>query len=60
MQDEIRNNDYSNKGTLGGLFRNTYSDMNAANCCSDNTILLFLIIFLLLFTNFGCCNNNLN
>ncbi len=22
----------------------------------DNTILFFIIVFLLLFTNFGCCN----
>ena len=56
MQDEIRNSDY-NKGALGGLFRNNYCN-NSSNGCSDNTILLFLIIFLLLFTNFGCCNNN--
>ena len=59
MQDEIRDNNYSNRRPLGELFRNRCcSNSNASDSCSDNTILLFLIIFLLLFTDFGCCNNN--
>ncbi len=38
-------------GNNGGLF--------GGNCgCGGNSeILFFIIIFLLLFTNFGCCNN---
>lgn len=48
MPDEDRGN---------GLFGDTF-DNNSCGCgcgCggSDNTILIFLIIFLLLFTNFG-------
>lgn len=39
----------NNGGMLGNLF---------GGCCSGNSeILFFLIVFLLLFTNFGCCNN---
>lgn len=34
----------NNGGLLGGLFGN----------CGDSEILFFIIIFLLLFTNFGC------
>lgn len=40
-----------NNGVLGGLFGN-----NGCGCGNDSTILFFIIIFLLLFTNFGCCN----
>ena len=41
------NNCGCNNGILGGLF----------NGCGENSeILFFIIIFLLLFTNFGCCN----
>ncbi len=47
MEEEIRNNN----NILNGLFRNSRYENN------DNVILIFLIIFLLLFTNFGCCNN---
>ena len=35
-----------NNNGLGGLF----------NGCGDSEILFFIIIFLLLFTNCGCCN----
>ncbi len=52
MQDEIRNNEYLNRDQFGGFFRNMCNS-NPSNCCSDNTILFFIIIFLLLFTNFG-------
>ena len=47
MQEEVRNCGCNN-GPLGGLFN---------GCCGDSEILFFIIIFLLLFTNFGCgCN----
>ena len=36
-------------GPFGGLFG------GRDNCCGDNGILFFIIIFLLLFTNNGCC-----
>jgi len=42
------NNCGCNNGFLGNLF--------GSNGCGDNTILFFIIVFLLLFTNFGCCN----
>ncbi len=35
---------------LGNLF-------GGCGCGGNSEILFFLIIFLLLFTNFGCCNN---
>ncbi len=35
----------NNGGILGNL------------CGGNSEILFFLIVFLLLFTNFGCCNN---
>ncbi len=54
MQEEVRNNTYSG-GPLSGLFRNCGCNNNG---CGDSTILFFLIVFLLLFTNFGCCGNN--
>ena len=47
------NNTCGNNGFLGGLFGRN-------GCCgNDSEILFFIIIFLLLFTNFGCgcgCN----
>ncbi|MCI9365921.1 MAG: hypothetical protein HFJ54_05045 [Clostridia bacterium] len=39
-------------GILGGLFGG-----NGCGCGGNSEILFFIIIFLLLFTNFGCCNN---
>lgn len=39
-----------NNGGLGSLF-------GGCGCGGNSEILFFLIIFLLLFTNFGCCNN---
>ena len=36
---------------LGSLFG------GGCGCGGNSEILFFLIIFLLLFTNFGCCNN---
>ena len=51
MTDENRN--CCNNGVLGGLFGG-----NGCGCNNDSTILFFIIIFLLLFTRFGCCGNN--
>lgn len=61
MQEEVRNcgcapvppcqNQCGGRnGFLGGLF-------GGNGCGCDSEILFFIIIFLLLFTNFGCCNN---
>lgn len=53
MQDEVRDCGCgcgcNNNGFLGGLF-------GGNGCgCGDNSILFFILIFLLLFTNCGCC-----
>lgn len=56
MQEEVRNNTYSG-GPLSGLFRNCGCNNNNGCGCSDTSILFFLIIFLLLFTDCGCCRN---
>ena len=55
MPEEQRNCgcNQNNNGCCGGL-----SNLFGGNCgcgCGDTEILFFLIIFLLLFTNFGCC-----
>ena len=55
MQDEVRNNNTYSGGPLSGLFRNCGCNNNNG-IGGDSTILFFLIVFLLLFTNFGCCN----
>lgn len=57
MQEEVRNNTYSG-GPLSGLFRNCGCNNNGCGCGGDSTILFFLIVFLLLFTNCGCCGCN--
>lgn len=49
MPEEMRNCGCNNNGILGNIF---------GGCGSDSTLLFFLIIFLLLFTNFGCCGGN--
>ena len=49
MQEELRNCGCNNN-PLGNLF-------GGCGCGNDSTILFFLIVFLLLFTNFGCCCN---
>lgn len=42
-------------GCQGGLFNGLFG-RNGDGCgCGDNGILFFIIIFLLLFTNNGCC-----
>lgn len=55
MPEEQRNcgeprNCGCNNGPLGGLF-------GGCGCGGNSELLFFIIIFLLLFTNFGCCNN---
>lgn len=45
--EENRNCGCNNGGILNGLF-------GGCRCGDDSTILFFIIIFLLLFTNFGC------
>ena len=47
MEEDVRN--YNNAPLAGLLGRGRNN---------DSTILFFLIVFLLLFTNFGCCGNN--
>ena len=50
MQDEVRNcgcNSYNNNG---GFLNNLFGGCG----CGDSEILFFIIVFLLLFTNFGC------
>lgn len=49
MQDEVRDCSCCNNCNQGGLFGNLFG-----GCNNDSTILFFIIIFLLLFTNFGC------
>ena len=44
----------NNNGPFGGMFGNGGC---GRGCGGDSTILFFLIVFLLLFTNCGCCNN---
>lgn len=52
MQDEVRNCGCNNGNALNNLF-------GGCGCCGNDTeILFFIIIFLLLFTNFGCCCGN--
>ena len=41
-----------NRNCCGGILGNN------CGCGNDCTILFFIIIFLLLFTNFGCCCGN--
>ena len=51
MQEEVRNcgcGCNNNGGFLGNLFGG-----NGCGCSNDTEILFFIIIFLLLFTNFG-------
>ena len=48
MPEEQRNCVCGCNNGLGGLF-------GGNGCCGDSEILFFIIIFLLLFTNFGCC-----
>ncbi len=50
MQDEVRDCGCCNNNQ-GGLFSNLFG---GCGCGNDSTILFFIIIFLLLFTNFGC------
>ena len=54
MEEDIRTCNNNNNGILGGLFRNNGCGCGCGN--GDTSILFFLIIFLLLFTNYGCCH----
>ena len=56
MQEEVNNHNYSG-GPLSGLFRSCGCNNNNSARCGDTSILFFLIIFLLLFTDCGCCRN---
>lgn len=47
-----RNCGCNNGGVLGGLF-----GRHGCGCGNNSEVLFFLIVFLLLFTDFGCCNN---
>ena len=50
--------DQRNCGCSGGCGCGCGNNGFLGNLCGGNSeILFFLIIFLLLFTNFGCCNN---
>lgn len=52
MPEEARNCGCANNcgcGNNGGVLGNIFG-----GCCGDSEILFFIIIFLLLFTNFGC------
>ncbi len=61
MQEEQRN--YADQRNCGcgnnngcGCLGNLFGGCGCGNG-GNSEILFFLIIFLLLFTNFGCCNN---
>ena len=56
MSEDVRDCGCSNNCgcNQGGLFNNLFC---GCGCGNDNTILFFIIVFLLLFTNFGCCCN---
>lgn len=54
MPEETKNYQHHG-GPLSGLFRSCGGEDGCGN--NDSTVLFFLIVFLLLFTNFGCCNN---
>ena len=56
MHGEEDINTYSS-GPLSGLFRNCGCNNNNGCRNWDTSILFFIIIFLLLFTDCGCCRN---
>ena len=45
----------NNNRCCGGCGCNNGGFLNGLFCGNDSEILFFIIIFLLLFTNFGCC-----
>ena len=56
MSEDVRDCSCSNNwGCNQGELLN--SIFGGWGCGNDNTILFFIIVFLLLFTNFGCCCN---
>lgn len=52
MPEDNRNCGCNNGGLLNGIFGGNGC---GCGCGNDCTILFFIIVFLLLFTNFGCC-----
>ena len=52
MQEEVRGCDNNNCCCNGGILGNLFG----RNGCGDNSILFFILRFLLLFTNCGCCD----
>ncbi len=59
MPEEQRNcQDQRNCGCGCGCGNNGLAGLfGGCGCGGNSEILFFIIIFLLLFTNFGCCNN---
>lgn len=51
MQEEVRGCGCDNNG---GFLSNLFGRNGCG--CGDNSILFFILIFLILFTNCGCCN----
>lgn len=59
MQEEVRacGCDGNNNNCCGGGFLSNLFGGNGCGCgCGDNSLLFFILIFLLLFNNCGCCN----
>ena len=54
MQEDVRGCECNNNCGRGGFLGNLFGGNNCG--CGDNSILFFILIFLLLFTNCGCCN----
>ena len=52
--NDQRNCSCNNGSMLGGLFGKRGC---GCGCGGNSEVLFFLIVFLLLFTDFGCCNN---
>lgn len=58
MPEEQRNQGNCGCNNNGGFLGNLFGSRGCGCGCGGNSeILFFIIVFLLLFTNFGCCNN---
>ncbi len=55
MPEEQRNCGCNQNNNGCGCFGGLGNIFGGNGCCGDSEILFFIIIFLLLFTNFGCC-----